>query len=473
MRKFDWEKVKEGFADYIHNDDSSETGIASCLAAAFFHRLKKMETKIYIDHRRFPAYGASNPASFLASKIQISISNSSRTVNVVETVGLKPVFFKGESASKLANLFAVEGFKYLPAVSRYVSQSGIETNVYFNPDLSSCVVMFRAEPTMSDKTADEKLLNYIVSAFPKYMPWLFENEPTTEDELKTLQLMSVGDYTEAVSHFMEITRTKEFKDTIYREKLKTFASNLADCKTEKIRRQIQIKQESISEYIQSILETEAEIEELQFQAAYEASKCTDEKFNELIMFLRNNDEVEILEVRSDCIEFCVNTMLDTVNEALLNSCIDGGTKNSYLFRSTDGDIDIWKKFYRACWVTKVFSIKTFAGFGVDAKGNLFSLGNNCPKQKNRVPNPHQYYAKCFGGFGQYLAEVAREKDYAGAMQLAIAATRNVNLADVMCTRLAEDLRANRDAKIIIDNRTGNEITFDEALAILEEVNDGE
>lgn len=440
--------------------DFPDDTFVTTLCAGFYKRLRRQHKKLTIKLEIKDAYGACS-----ADQISFSpMSDLSDVVHITELYRISNDAFSELSKSKAR--FTLN-FEYLAAVSIYLtSKAKVQTIVFYNSEHNLTWMLVKGKNDI-DLELLEAALQAASSAIAKLLPWMFpDDDKITPEEYEFLKMISERNYSGVKAKIDELVNSRELRNEQLAETLNCFLLNKLRNKQSKIDAEIASHNESISALYRDIQEHNNAIEKLNLEAFMLTQKDYDNEKDELISFIRTCPGIEIRNVLPERLDFTVSTYLDSINESLFSPCVTLAKSTAYLFRDITYPIESMREFYRACWVTGKFKIRVWASFYITSDARLQPNGNHMSCPEDRIPNPHQFYASCFGGFNTSIMQAAEAKDFVGAMQIAIAATKNINLSDMMAMHLPRDLMARKE-RAIIEDTNGNQITFREAMKIIE------
>ena len=337
-------------------------------------------------------------------------------------------------------------------------------------------LVFHCEATNSTMVVIERSnyskLHLILSAFPALLPALFKNEPVTDWERKFLKTLAGRDDTEFVAMVKEWLANNDLRERILTRQLKAFASGRIDNQKKVISAEL----DRIDERIQS---HEIDLNELYKKRETKtaillglATMTDNGSDDELLDFFKSNKELNLISASDSRMVFEVKTALANYDPEAFEAYVRSARSELYCETNYYGySVDDGVAMMKAIFDTNRFKVMMRGKFLLDYNHLDFDiLRDYSGFLDDTVPNPHLTEYKCPGNNGQLISDAVRHYDYIMAVTYCIAVTANLNFAEPhnVSNFMRHLFCEARNTKCIVDTKTGEVITVDEAIKSMKE-----
>lgn len=317
----------------------------------------------------------------------------------------------------------------------------------------------------STNIIDLKTFHHIQSAIPVMLPWYFEETELSDYELRFLKTLSSKNGASEYKQFIEETLlSKECRINSIKKMFKGFhdkeimqRKSILASEIDQLNIRFRSAQRSLEDCLKKIMETEALYNQLQLAPTHEATDIEN--------YMINN--MDCIKVRKDDYgyQITIDSYYDNYDEEMLRAALK--SENSCLSQGLTKYPNI-KRVIEEIFLNHKAKLKARSFFEL----NTYRLGVNdeMPSMSNgdRIVNPHHRYYRCLGGFAPQIDEAIRTGDYITALELARAATGNINFMDrAVISRFIPDLVSNIKTIRCVETPDGSSLTIEDFYNMIE------
>lgn len=358
-------------------------------------------------------------------------------------------------------------YTHLDAAETYLKQQGYDADVVINPNTRSTMIFLSGLSRNS-----YKMLHTIESMFSILCPWLFENKPLNAFELELMLSLreETSEHYEALIN--EFVGSKDIIRLSIERKLKGFTNQFLIAELNAKRSELNGVELRIEDYENQVARDYAKAAELRLlvsdlQLKQESNDAEGDK--ELTDIFCTNKALRLIERYNSSLEFEVSTYLSNYDIDMFEAYVKNERSVLYDVASYgDFKLEEGLALLKAIFIEERFKVKMAARFFLD-----FSRPNNNPapsysdNNSEAINNPHLYYYSCLGDYEPAIKHACRDKDYAMALNLCIASTGSLNVAEGINMRnFIRDLFTSNRKVIVLED--GAELYVAEAVELLKE-----
>lgn len=313
---------------------------------------------------------------------------------------------------------------------------------------------------------DLKIYHHIQSAIPIMLPWYFENESKLSDyELCFLKtLTSKNGASEYKRLLTENLLSKESQIEGIKKMFGGFYGKEIAQKKEELRLDLErlnvnflSAQKVLEDYLKKISEAEAIYNQLQLAQIREATDIED-------YMIKNIDCIRAKKVGCDY-EISIDSYYDNYDEDMLRAALgcEGSALNEALRGCPGMRIVIEEIFLNHAAKIKARSYFKFSTHELKVLDDIYRGDGD------RIINPHHKFYRCLGGFTPQINDAIRSGDYITALELARAATGNINFMDgAVISKFVLDLVNRAKITKCVEMPDGSSITIKDFYDIVKE-----
>lgn len=305
----------------------------------------------------------------------------------------------------------------------------------YKRDDEYCTIVFMRD---DDKCWQPKVMHALVSCLPRLYPWLFEDEPVTDEEEELLHSLlsdSRNDFIEKAEDLFDKmnllnwrTRQVIARNMSYRD-----AKALADAINK-----MDSYQSSVDNYRQLLRNAYSILNDtkLRYETLMQGSKCSPEspKVIELSDYIEANKAVYLKDTHSNDsnLYFVITTPLNNFDPDALDVCIDN--EHSFVYNTIDfSDADMTEeeavRLLQAIRDDEVQVIMS-GEFRIEPGNAWYYIRRSLSVERNAMYNPHIERFYCFGGYTEDLDAACFDEDIISFLSTCVASVGSLNTAEV-------------------------------------------
>ena len=324
---------------------------------------------------------------------------------------------------------------------------------------------------------DLRKYHYLQSILPRYMPWVFADNPVDDEERSLLHALTEK-YAPTFERMLDVfTHKIDFRAMAVQTVLGGFEKRAKQGRVNSLHDTLERINSMIADNVNSYTRLITDLESTSLQlAGLEAQMREDKQESELIEYFTCNRQLTPLDTYGTSFSFIVNTYLESFDPDMYQ--VMAGKPTSHLFRGYDVGGDFADEAIRKKFLDAIFSdepllrIKVCAFYQINTVGSVESSSNyRYPSEcMDRIPNPHLQYHNCLGNHRRYIQECLREGNLIGAVEQCVSSAKSINIGEgVTVTRFLGALF--RSNNRIIELPNGESVNPRAALAwLLEQEN---
>ncbi len=209
----------------------------------------------------------------------------------------------------------------------------------------------------------------------------------------------------------------------------------------------QAAENSAKEYYEIYMET------LQTLSDMQANQDVSEDLKEFVDYIQHHKSVKEINVIDNMLLLRIQTPLTQISEDAL--------QHNYLRPTSDTPRTI-KKLFQKTFLENTYEIWTEACLKLNIMTGTIERDANTPLTGTLFRQPHIMRYNCFGNHTQLIRARYDQKDYIGAFEQIIAATRNLNFTDgTVVSKCITDILEQDNKASIYDKAEEKFITFNE------------
>lgn len=371
-----------------------------------------------------------------------------------------------------------------------VESSGSKIENYISPNHCAVVIdsvnkhtIVRFDSSSGDGYYDLKLR--AISAIPKLLPWLFEDEnKLTPEEYAFLQYVSslsevefgqknyeafLSSFQHNLNYFIKKYGydLSAFKDAAY-----ILTAGYRKNRIDDITKSIENCNMNIEMFRGKIYENLNEIEKLNRDLNWMQSHDDATVTDELTHYLSSGN-IRIVHISGAVISFNVLTTLSCYDENMIDSYVlheDNVLRGVSYFGRQDTTLknpystEQMQAFYKAVFVDRIYEIKMAAQYSINAIPTVTPSRKEDPMEpldKDYINNPHITFAGCLGNYTDDLTYAAKRHDVIASFAICQQSASNVSLGETWAMgRVTQMLVASTGN--VIRTKDGD-ITFKQAM----------
>lgn len=321
-------------------------------------------------------------------------------------------------------------FEKVERLSVFFKQKGAVVDGYVN-SVSKSSIVYVASASLS-------LYHYVVSSIVTVLPYIFNGEKPTEDEMDVLKCLQRNEvsFEDAVK---KIVDKCDFKKEFIMKSLTGFGANDAKKRASRLERDIDSQRERIRsckrELNRVINELSVMTERYNSVLATISSKENDTDLAELFIRSKNIDLISVEEVGEKTnIRFSVTSYMNNFDGDMIERNIAGDRDR--IIRPDDRDYsddipdDDMLLLMREIFVNQKLKIKFCAQYIISSDGNVEPVGGaDLRNYIDCIPNPHIQRFECMSAYTQYVCEEIEAGNFAGAVAQCVASCGSLNVGD--------------------------------------------
>lgn len=279
---------------------------------------------------------------------------------------------------------------------------------------------------------DIRKLHYLQCSLLAMLPWYFNpSDGASELEMKLIHSLRKKTSEEYIECLEEFAGQFDFRTLHIKNSLNGFEVQAEKIELERVKNEIQCIESDINHYnerIGNLLSTRSS--RLTTLIGLEQKIANGSENSEIMDYFLCNKNLFLNSVNGNNIDFNIVGYLEYFDQDYAETVISN--KNSCLYYAHDIDNDIAERIYRAIFIDEVLRVKFCASFTFQINGNIRandSRDYSGKDYKECMPNPHLDLYRCLGGAELVINELLLKRDYIGAIEQCVAATKNLNLSD--------------------------------------------
>lgn len=336
------------------------------------------------------------------------------------TILAKPA--KHETLLQNWETFDKRGFE----LNKYLSQFG-DTRVYRDSERRKVVICVDEFKPYWGQAVCSVLFNLLAWYYP---------EPTEEE---TEFYRSIAYSKESPSHVDEIftycdmiaDRYVDFRSVLIAEAARKAANGAVDRMRDSARRERRALEDKVERYTSLLREVyedlEGAIAKMQALEHFDNKELADEASQ---FFLEHKDVESIDTDGNDCLRILIATTLEYFDDEAFDIDVINNP-NSYVARIFENDHAL-KDAMSAILVDRTAVVKMSAQFSLSGWAMISPVAD--VYNGDWCPNPHIVNHACSGGNQRWYEKYAQEGNWQLAVEQAISATKNLNVADAVVTK---------------------------------------
>ena len=359
------------------------------------------------------------------------------------------------------------GFKEMPDLAKFV-QKRMGARFFINEEEK---VTFIAVTDLNIRK-----YHYLQSFIPRYLPWLFKENPLQEDEIALLTSLT-GRMSEDYERLIEQFADKyDVRGLTIQRLVGKFQKNARESQLNAERRKFDEITRRINDTVNqltSLAQTKDDINIRIFGLMRAEDELSDD--DELVEYMRANRNVTPVVVEGATMAIVVKTYIDSFDPEAYDKMRT--RSGSHMFTGYSIDNQVFRDVSnRRMLMDALFSddpklrIKTCAYYELTVGGNvqtrrMYSYPADC---KDCVPNPHINHHACLGNHQRYIYDCLQNGDIVGAIEQCVSSAKSVNLLEgLTVTRFLSDIFSSNVGNVIeLPDHTS--VTPEEALTWLKE-----
>lgn len=307
----------------------------------------------------------------------------------------------------------------------------------------------------------------LASLLPAMAPWVFRDQPLTEEEKELLRLCATN-HTEADRYIHEWRTThQQTLRTIARQRqMTTFIEALSERRVADLRDQESYLLSRLAGLAEDYNKVNHDYQQIVATIRGTLAGYEDEDLTGFVNLVSSHPDIELDSIRGTELRLTLAGWADNFSEGKLTDLLG---YNSELFSGIPVAPDVAKQCYQELFFGTRFKVKLFGAFSFDFGGGGVNLYRNSGSEAfpGAIPNPHIYYFACAGGFAALHREAMRKGDYMEALEIAFSEVRNINFGDYspVCRFVADLWKGGHH---VWDDAQQRWITMQELVNILED-----
>lgn len=284
---------------------------------------------------------------------------------------------------------------------------------------------------------DMRKFHALQMLIPRYIPWLFNEDPLTQEELALLNTLHERYAPEYERLIEEFAQKIDLRSAAIKSVLGGFEVRAK-------KQQLKIARDSLSRINSSIMDNmarysdlinqkdEASIRICGLEAIIEAGIVE----SELIDYFTANKCLYPVSASGTHLKFIVSTYLESFDPEMYRTM--SARAASHLFSSYTVSNDCFrdlaprKKLMDAIFSDEpIFRVKSCSCYDLDIRGtvDVHSGYNFGSKFADRIENPHLKYHGCLGNHRRFICDYLNEGDVMGAVEQCISSAKSVNIGE--------------------------------------------
>lgn len=322
---------------------------------------------------------------------------------------------------------------------------------------------------------DMRKFHALQMLIPRYIPWFFNEDPLTQEELallNTLHERYAPEYERLIEEFAKKIdlRSAAIKSILGGFELRAKQQQLKSAKDSLSRIDNNIRDNMIS--YSSLIEQKDEVN-LRI-AGLEAILEAGVVESELIDYFTANKCLHPTNASGTHLHFIVSTYLESFDPEMYRTM--SAREGSHLFSGYSVSTECFrereprKKLMDAIFSEEpIFRVKSCSCYDLDIRGSVDVHGgyNFGPKFADRIENPHFKYHSCLGNHRRYICDYLNDGDIMGAVEQCVSSAKSVNIGEGATIRyfLPELFNCKQP---VLELEDGTCMNPEEALKYLEE-----
>ena len=305
---------------------------------------------------------------------------------------------------------------------------------------------------------------------PKYLLSLFDDNPLSNDEvalLKSLGARSPFEYETLIEQFAQ---KLDMRTEMIKTRLKGFETVFERERVREITNLLESYRDDYQRCLDDLNRTASLIRDQEIILAGLESIIDDNNQSELLDYFLCNKNLSIIRVNGTELEFVVHGYADSYDEDALDTYVNNPKSYLYNYSITNCTADAMKRFYHAIFSDRAYKLRICAAYRADMSSRIYAIKQYIypPECQTYIPNPHIHTHGCIGSFSPRFTEYLKNRDYAGAVDLAAVSARNLNFHDSGVISKFIKTLSGTPIKCIED-KDGNLMTPRQLIKNLEEV----
>lgn len=331
-----------------------------------------------------------------------------------------------------------EGYTKVAKAEIFLAQHGINARVAIKPSTCEAVVI-------TGNTTHA--IHGIASITPVLFPKLFDDYPLLDEEKQMIHaLTEQDDSVEFLRKFREVERLYYVDALVKANLLERFVNNCYQIQLDTYKSRLDDANMAIKRLLQNLRDQTNLRTEL--CAIISGLKPNQNDYGAIF----SPEYIKLIKASDDVLTFRVLTNAWSLDHDLILN------QNSEVYRIVLPESrDLLYQLLKSVFIDNDTDLCMSGTFRLDATSLCADQYDDA--QAGYMPNPHLFYYGCLGGFAAPIAEAITEGDVKTAVQYAVQAAGNINLADLtVCSRFVLELLQSSDE---ILKRDGRQISITE------------
>lgn len=430
--------------------------------------LEKVQDNLEI-HYRNKSYGmssinGSNPRTIVYCLCDESDFLRSTNKLVIHNLNIR------ESSEAMFNIIRAEfcnfydGFVRLPKVTDYYSKK-FAVDCYINPEKKISAVFVDC--------LDERKFHAIQASIPVFMPWYFNAEGLSEDEMALIDTLIKNSMENYLSALNKLAEKYNIRDISIRRMLAGFETNYERKLLIDLKAQYESYGRKIMDYYTRISDCAAQQRDCSYKITGLEEKINSvSEESEIMNYFLHNKALHLVNATDDYIEFVIDTYLEYFDRDIAETAINN--ENSIVYSGhNDSSSKRMKKFMTEIFLSDSprMKLKFCAAYRIKLATIVdplesYSYGSGF---EHSMPNPHINNYGCMGDYLRIINELVVKSDYISAIAQCVASAMSLNFGDgyVMGDFMSYIWRANTQHTRVVELYDGTYMNIPEAIEWLE------
>lgn len=342
-----------------------------------------------------------------------------------------------QSVEKMLNGFtkAFPSYKENTGIAAFY-RSNFPVACFYNEELKN-VILFVSGLNL-------RRLHFIqASLFPMF-PWFRTGDKATPTELDIELIKSLTQNDEAVYNdcVKKFAGQFDFRSARIRKGLVGFETFFEKERLAMVRREIDEIDTSIDMLNRDIMDRlSSRHDRCVEMLGLEAKISQEDRESEIMDYFLCNKSLNLVSVSGSTLNFVVKSCLEYFDSESAETVI--ANRGSSIYKAGEG----FRKLMKAILIDETLKVHFCSAFNLDLKTGVKAIKNYNYTDYGIVdciPNPHLDHYSCLGNNVSVINGMIRSRDYIGAIEQCVAASKNWNVLDTPVTAsFIEDLKSDR------------------------------
>ena len=282
---------------------------------------------------------------------------------------------------------------------------------------------------------DYKKFHFLQCALTVLLPWVFRDNPLSEDEMVLIKSFCNTDVEEYKQAMQKLADGMNLREQFIRSSLRGIEKVAEERRMSEVTAHINDLISDLQSYrdrISNILLQKTQFETELLGLETKLAQTSDED-SEIMEYFIVNKRLTLKNVQRGTLDFVVSDYITPgyFDEDAAEAAINNRHSYVYYYTNINMNHDKVEKLMRAIFLDQVLKVRSCAAYRLTINGSMRAISRYAFGSEGdmRLPNPHIQYHGCIGNYEMIFDQLCEEHNYIGAIEQCIASCKSLNFHD--------------------------------------------